>query len=184
MRSPHDSQPKVNLGDDPDPAAEIGSRLAAASQAAQGLLSNYLFYGQRRSERVDDLQRQAMTRAAAEDAASPRSTASRADRAAPAVWSERAPSGTLGEGADAEPGGRPVPYREAASGTPKLRLMHRRQPWRSADGVAEPTDGSSSDPLAADLPQGDPLKTDPYLSSGASASHAASQFGSTRVGLQ
>ena len=48
MRAPHTSQPAVNLGDDPDLAAEIGQRMAAGSQTAQGLLTNYLFYGQRR----------------------------------------------------------------------------------------------------------------------------------------
>lgn len=48
MRTPHSPQPTVNLGDDPDPGAELGQRLAAAAQTTQGLLTNYLFYGQRR----------------------------------------------------------------------------------------------------------------------------------------
>lgn len=49
MRSPHTPQPNVNLAEDADPASELGPRLAAASQTVQGLLTNYLFYGQRRA---------------------------------------------------------------------------------------------------------------------------------------
>ena len=50
MHSPHNPQPTIGLGDDRDPASELGSRLASASQTVQGLLTNYLFYGQRRSD--------------------------------------------------------------------------------------------------------------------------------------
>ena len=48
MRSASPPQPGVHLGDDPDPATELGQRMAATAQTAQGLLTNYLFYGQRR----------------------------------------------------------------------------------------------------------------------------------------
>jgi hypothetical protein len=48
MRSPH-PQPGNYLGDDPDLTAELGQRLAATAQTGQGLITNYLFYGQRRA---------------------------------------------------------------------------------------------------------------------------------------
>lgn len=64
MRSPQ-PQPGNYLGDDPDLTAELGQRLAATAQTGQGLITNYLFYGQRRAaeqqltEREDrDLERQ------------------------------------------------------------------------------------------------------------------------------
>jgi hypothetical protein len=64
MRSPQ-PQPGNYLGDDPDLTAELGQRLAATAQTGQGLITNYLFYGQRRAaeqqltERADrDLERQ------------------------------------------------------------------------------------------------------------------------------
>lgn len=49
MRSAPSHQPGVNLGDDPDLPAELGQRLAATAQTAQGVMTNYLFYGQRRA---------------------------------------------------------------------------------------------------------------------------------------
>jgi hypothetical protein len=48
MRSPQ-PQPGNYLGDDPDLTAELGQRLAATAQTGQGLITNYLFYGQRRA---------------------------------------------------------------------------------------------------------------------------------------
>lgn len=59
MRTPHNPQPAVNLGDDPDPGAELGQRMAAAAQTTQGLLTNYLFYGQRRQSDTAQLARRA-----------------------------------------------------------------------------------------------------------------------------
>lgn len=47
MRSAPSHQPGVDLGDDPDLPAELGQRLAATAQTAQGVMTNYLFYGQR-----------------------------------------------------------------------------------------------------------------------------------------
>lgn len=49
MRSAASQQPGINLGDDPDLPAELGQRLAATAQTAQGVMTNYLFYGQRRA---------------------------------------------------------------------------------------------------------------------------------------
>lgn len=48
MRSapPH---PGNYLGDDPDLTADLGQRLAATAQTGQGLITNYLFYGQRQA---------------------------------------------------------------------------------------------------------------------------------------
>lgn len=64
MRS-QQPQPGNYLGDDPDLTAELGQRLAATAQTGQGLITNYLFYGQRRAaeqqltDRADsDLERQ------------------------------------------------------------------------------------------------------------------------------
>jgi hypothetical protein len=64
MRSPQ-PQPGNYFGDDPDLTAELGQRLAATAQTGQGLITNYLFYGQRRAaeqqqaDRADrDLERQ------------------------------------------------------------------------------------------------------------------------------
>lgn len=48
MRSPQ-PQPGNYLGDDPDLTVELGQRLAATAQTGQGLITNYLFYGQRRA---------------------------------------------------------------------------------------------------------------------------------------
>ena len=42
-------QPGNYLGDDPDLTADLGQRLAATAQTGQGLITNYLFYGQRRA---------------------------------------------------------------------------------------------------------------------------------------
>ena len=52
MRSP--APPPGNyLGDDPDLTADLGQRLASTAQTAQGLITNYLFYGQRRAADQD-----------------------------------------------------------------------------------------------------------------------------------
>lgn len=47
MRGAPAPQPSHYLGDDPDLTAELAQRLAATAQTGQGLLTNYLFYGQR-----------------------------------------------------------------------------------------------------------------------------------------
>lgn len=57
MRSPL-PQPGNYLGDDPDLAADLGQRLAATAQTGQGLITNYLFYGQRRVAEQQQADRQ------------------------------------------------------------------------------------------------------------------------------
>ncbi len=47
MRGAPAPQPSHYLGDDPDLTAELAQRMAATAQTGQGLLTNYLFYGQR-----------------------------------------------------------------------------------------------------------------------------------------
>jgi hypothetical protein len=54
MRSQGLPAPNIHLGDDPDPTQELGQRMAGAAQTAQGLLTNYLFYGQRRRAEARD----------------------------------------------------------------------------------------------------------------------------------
>jgi hypothetical protein len=54
MRSQAPPAPSIHLGDDPDPTQELGQRMAGAAQTAQGLLTNYLFYGQRRRAEARD----------------------------------------------------------------------------------------------------------------------------------
>ena len=49
MRNGPPPQPGNYLGDDPDLTAEVGQRLASTAQTTQGIITNYLFYGQRRS---------------------------------------------------------------------------------------------------------------------------------------
>lgn len=49
MRNRPLPQPGTYLGDDPDLTADLGQRLASTAQTAQGLITNYLFYGQRRA---------------------------------------------------------------------------------------------------------------------------------------
>ena len=62
MRTGPLPQPGNYLGDDPDLTAELGQRLASTAQTTQGLMTNYLFYGQRRA--TDSTQSQVSGRAA------------------------------------------------------------------------------------------------------------------------
>lgn len=49
MRNGPLPQPSNYLGDDPDLTAELAQRLASTAQTTQGIITNYLFYGQRRA---------------------------------------------------------------------------------------------------------------------------------------
>jgi hypothetical protein len=57
------AQALIDTNDDPDPASEVGQRMAAATQTAQGVMTTWAIYGQRgdtrdqaqrRGDRVDD----------------------------------------------------------------------------------------------------------------------------------
>lgn len=167
MRSPHNPQPNLSLGDDPDPASELGPRLAATSQTVQGLLTNYLFYGQRRSndpapagvqrlgaerrhEAQDEHDRSSMTSRTHGAAGS--QPADRPEVLSPAHEASLQPAGSLAEGTEAS----------------RLQLVLR--PDRGANSAEQSlyrTQTTAEDPLARDALTNDPVGRDPLrLSAG------------------
>lgn len=79
MRAPPPGPGLLRTGDDEDPVAEASQRLCAAMQAAQGVLTSWAVYGQRRD--ADDARHAAVdwgrTREVFEDAAAQRADAER-----------------------------------------------------------------------------------------------------------
>ena len=153
MRSPHNPEPSLNLGDDPDIGAEIGSRLAASSQTAQGLLTNYLFYGQRRSGTGQGAAATDLARGRAHERSSEGARSAAVGQCAQTA--ENSQADTRGAPVLALPGeGRPSGP-AGTVGKPKLRLVLR------SEGSGETK--HEADPLAAESLGDDPLAKDPLV---------------------
>lgn len=166
MRSPQ-PQPGHYLGDDPDLTAELGQRLAATAQTGQGLITNYLFYGQRRAtehqltDRADrDLQRQREQTAHAERGNAVAEAAHRARREFDHTPRQPDPAEQS-----------PVTDRQAEATRLTFQLVNphptQAKPQSEAPSQQQATaeDHLAVDALAHDPTQRDPL-TDPHAPDG------------------
>lgn len=161
MRSPHTPQPTVNLGDDPDPAAELGPRLAAASQTAQGLLTNYLFYGQRRTADTAHARSRSEAQQRVADRGDDVHHTAGAQRSTHAERTQgHAERGRVEPAArTATPGG--PAHSPGAPDAPKLRLVEVRQLDTAPGGGTQVPIGPCADALADDPLTHDALGRDP-----------------------
>lgn len=167
MRSAIPPQPGVHLGDDPDPAAELGQRMAATAQTAQGLLTNYLFYGQRRQHEAQQAERHERRHDGAGDV---RLEAERNSRQVGA-------GGRVAPSAHQHRPARTTPAADGPTGatTPDRPRLHLRL-VRPNDSDAPGFDPLAQDGLAADVTAKDPLTRD-GLTDGPTQSPGASDPG-------
>ena len=147
MRNPLPPGPGINLGDDPDPASDLGQRLASTAQTAQGLLTNYLFYGQRRQAEHGDAERGHRRGGVDADGRSETTRRTRDTHAsdAAAAQPERLPQAR-------EPSPRAAPPAQPQAPRLHLRLVHSDEHHASTDPLAR-------DALAEPPPR-DPLRRD------------------------
>lgn len=147
MRSPVPPSASINLGDDADPASELGQRLAATAQTAQGLLTNYLFYGQRRQAEAQHGER---TQRRGDGESDGRHEATRGTEETHASRGDAVRQARLPQ----PPGSSPAAASPLAPETPRLhlRLVHTDDHHASDDLLAH-------DALAA-RPRADALSSD------------------------
>ncbi len=155
MHNPHNPQSSVNLGDDPDPAAELGPRLAAMSQTVQGLLTNYLFYGQRRSTQGTDRAARAEGMDHAQDFLAVQQGSSTSDRTASVAGIGRTAAQTEGSGSRASKAACPGRTADTGAGT-----IVRHLEMRPASREAGPAATLQGDALSRDSLADDPLTQD------------------------
>ena len=172
MRSPHNPEPTLNLGDDPDLGAELGSRLAASSQTAQGLLTNYLFYGQRRSGTGQGAAATDLSRGLAHEQSTEGARSAEVGHSAQTADHSRTETRGALDAAFSGEGSLPTGVPDRV-GRPKLRLILRSE-RRSREDHKQ-----SSDPLAIDSLGEDPLDND-ALSKAPIVGTSTAQPGSTR----